>query len=188
MTKTLDNLKQYCIQKQIPIVRDDVTQYMGEYLENKKAKSFLEIGTAFGYSALWFAEKTSLNKIITLEKNATNYEVAQPYLANNNKIKSILTDAFTYCNEELFDVIFIDGPKSHQDVLFMKYQKNLSLGGVIFIDNIYLKKFNEQENLTKNQKNLLKKVKAFEIWLKALTDWKVEILDIGDGLAICTRK
>ncbi len=188
MTKTLDNLKQYCIQEQIPIVREDVTQFMREYLESKKSKNFLEIGTAFGYSALWFAETTSLKKITTIEKNIANYETAQLYLANNDKIESILSDAFTYQSDILYDVIFIDGPKSHQDVLFMKFQNNLALGGVIFIDNIYLKKFSKQENLTKNQKNLMKKVKAFEMWLRALTDWEIEILEIGDGLAICTRK
>jgi hypothetical protein len=50
-----------------------------------------------------------------------------------------------------------------------------------------LKKFDKHDVLTKNQRNLMKKVVKFQEWLKKLNDNKkisVEILDIDDGLAV----
>jgi predicted O-methyltransferase YrrM len=58
-------------------------------------------------------------------------------------------------------MVFIDGPKSHQDVLVNKFIKQLNPNGVIVVDNIYLKKFNNLSNLTKNQKALIDKVRSF---------------------------
>ena len=84
----------------------------------------------------------------------------------------------------------MDACKSHQELLFEKYSKNLNDGGIIFIDNIYLKKFDTRayNDLTKNQLHLIERVKEFEKYLRKLKDWNSEIKDIDDGFAICRRK
>ena len=84
----------------------------------------------------------------------------------------------------------MDACKSHQEILFEKYSQNLNEDGIIFIDNIYLKKFdtNALNDLTKSQLHLVERVREFEKYLRNLKDWKVEIKDIDDGYAICRRK
>lgn len=60
--------------------------------------------------------------------------------------------------------------------------------GIIVVDNIFLKKFNNRKELTRNQKRLLSKVKEFETWLVSRQGWNVKIIKIDDGVAICKKK
>jgi len=55
---------------------------------------------------------------------------------------------------------------------------------MIFIDNLYLKKFDNKEVLTKDQTKLLEKVKNFHSWLVNNKNFKFEEVNIDDGLGI----
>jgi predicted O-methyltransferase YrrM len=157
----LSNLKQVSIKDNIPIVRDKTIDYISKYIDNHSYQSVLEIGSAYGYSALYTALHTNATSIISVEKNESNYQKCLEY-ARNEKIRFINDDAFTFEINQKFDVIFIDGPKSNQDKLVTKYLALLNKDGTIFIDNIYLNKFKHRDVLTKNQKKLLEKVEAFK--------------------------
>jgi predicted O-methyltransferase YrrM len=155
-------IKQISVKDNIPILRDITLEYFLTFIHTKKYKNLLEIGTAYGYSACAFATCESLQHITTLEKNYDNFLKAKIFLNGNPKINAINADAFDFLPNEQFDVILLDGPKGHQIELFEKYIKFLAPNGVMFIDNIYLKKFQDNTVLTKNQKSLLEKVKKFE--------------------------
>ncbi len=183
---TLEQLKQLCIKNKIPIVRDKTLELIKEIIIKNNYSSILEIGSAYGYSALSLSQIKSISKIISVEKNRNNYLIAKQF--SNTKLQFINVDAFEFeCNDS-FDLIFIDGPKSHQEILFNKYLNNLKDNGTIFIDNIFLKKFDHLDKLTKNQNNLVNKVKAFREWLLSNPNIKVEIIDIDDGIAIISKK
>lgn len=153
------NLKDICIQNNIPIVRDKTLDLIKRIIIKNNYSSILEIGSAYGYSAACFSEIDCINKIVSIEKNINDYKIAKKY--ENEKINFINADAFEYQPNQTFDFIFIDGPKSHQEELFDKYEKFLNKNGTIFIDNIYLKKFQNKSFLTKNQKSLINKVNNF---------------------------
>lgn len=180
------NLKEICIKDNIPIVRDKTLELIKEIIIKNNYSSVFEIGSAYGYSAVCLSKIDCVSTIVSIEKNISNYKIAKQY--QNSKINFINGNAFDYEPEQKFDFIFIDGPKSHQEKLFDKYQKFLNSNGTIFIDNIYLKKFNNRECLTRNQKNLLNKVNKFREWLTNLKDFSVTIKDLEDGVAIVTKK
>jgi len=106
----------------------------------------------------------------------------QEYIGANKKIKIFNDDAFEWKSNKKYDLIFIDGPKSKQEILVDKYLTYLNPNGTMVVDNILLKKFDGREVLTKNQKKLIQKVRDFSKWLEL--NKNVEILDIDDGIAI----
>ena len=187
---TLEQLKQLCLANNIPIVRDQTLDEIRQLILINKYKSVLELGTAYGYSAYAISLLDCVKKVVTLEIRQSNYDLACECLADRKNVEIIHEDAFEYQTKDKFDFIFMDACKSHQELLFEKYSKNLNDGGIIFIDNIYLKKFDTRayNDLTKNQLHLIERVKEFEKYLRNLKDWNIEIKDIDDGFAICRRK
>ena len=184
----LKTLKSICIDKHIPIVRDKTFNLINQIINENNFTSILEVGTAYGYSAFAFSLNKKINNITTIEKNKDNYFLACEHLKDIKKIKIINSDAILFNTDQKFDLIFIDGAKSHQEILFEHCQKFLRSNGIIIVDNIYLKKLNNQKGLTKNQKRLLSKVKEFKTWLLSKQGWNIKIIDIDDGVAICKKK
>ncbi|MDR2557637.1 MAG: hypothetical protein LBC33_02230, partial [Mycoplasmataceae bacterium] len=112
------------------------------------------------------------------------YLQAKHYLNENQKIELINDDAFLYEPTQKFDLIFIDGPKSHQEKLIMHYAQFLKPSGLIVIDNMYLKKITESAQMTKQKKGLIKKIGDFRKWLKQNYPDQFSIIDIEDGIGI----
>lgn len=187
----LIELKNICLNNNIPIVRDKTLELIINYIYKNNIYSILEIGTAYGYSCLAFSLINQINYVETIEKNVENYKIATNFLnpLNIQKLKLLNLDAFEYQTEKKFDLIFIDGPKSNQIELFRKYCRFLSKNGTIFIDNLYLNKIRNipNENKTKSQKNIIKKVDEFVEYLKTQNEWNFELIDIDDGVGIVRR-
>ena len=168
---TLEQLKEICLANNIPIVRDQTLKTMLDLIVINNYHTILEIGTAYGYSAFAMAELDCVTKITTLEKRQANYDVACTNLLDRPKVKCILEDAFEFQTKDKYDFIFIDGAKSYQEILFEKYTKHLNPNGMIFIDNIFLKKYScGLVDLTKDQLKLVTKVQNFERYLRDLKD------------------
>jgi predicted O-methyltransferase YrrM len=157
----IDNIKKKSIEDNIPILRDNTLKLIVEQIEKHNVKTILEIGTAYGYSSNQFSKIKSIQKIATLELNKNNYDIAYNYLKNNKKIELININAFEFNPKQNYDLILVDGPKSHQEILVDKYLRNLNENGIMIIDNIFLKKFDGQTILTKNQKKLTDNVRKF---------------------------
>ncbi|MCV3728270.1 hypothetical protein OF376_00505 [Ureaplasma miroungigenitalium] len=189
MTDRLITLQTRCLKEKIPLMREQTIKYIIEQMNQHKVTSYLEIGTAYGYSAL--SVKTfvpTLATLVTLEKDETRVQIAHSYLQDLPGVQLVHTDCFVYEPEQLFDVIVLDGPKGQQITLFEKYIKFLKPQGQMFIDNLFLKALREQTQPTKNQTKLLMKVDAFVDYLQKLTDYHFTMLDIDDGLGIITKK
>jgi predicted O-methyltransferase YrrM len=129
----------------------------------------------------------SVHKVVTLEKNPNNWTIAKHFLNNVNKIELINTDAFLYTPHDIFDLILLDGPKSHQEELVKKYLDYLSPNGLIIVDNIYLKKITTKTNLNKNQQKLVVKLTNFKRWLIDNKTIQVEFIDVDDGVAFINK-
>jgi predicted O-methyltransferase YrrM len=161
LLKLIDSIKSLCVSKNIPISRDRTINFIQDTINKKRYQTILEIGTAYGYSASCMMLCDSVNKIVTIEKNISNFTIAESFLKSIKEVTCVNQDAFDYEPLQKFDFIFIDGSKSHQDKLLLKYLTYLNPNGCIMVDNIFLKKFNKQDALTRNQKKLIDKVNQF---------------------------
>lgn len=185
----IESWKRFCLENKIPIIRDRTAHFIVDFLKQKQINTLLEIGTAYGYSAAIFAENTKLEKIVSLEIDENSFELASVFLKKYPQIKLLNKDAFAANIIEKFDLIFLDGPKSHQEILVDKYINNLNKNGYFIIDNIYLNKIrNIPTNLrTPSQNNLIKKLDLFLEWVKHQKSFKYEIIDIDDGVLVLER-
>lgn len=180
-----NKLKELCMKDNIPIIRNELESFFKEFILEKKIDSILEIGTAYGYSAYVFYKINSNLKITTIEKDLNKYNVAKSFLPNS--INLVCDDAFEYTPKDNYDFIFIDGPKSKQQILVDKYSNFLSDDGYIIIDNIFLKDLKLKPS-TPNREKIIQKNELFVKWLNEECKLNVKILNIGDGIAILWKK
>ena len=187
-----ENLELYnlCIQDNIPIIRQQTAKIIESIILEKNYHSLLEIGTAYGYSCSLWIQIPNLTTIYSIEKLENNYQIAQKYLFGHKQLKLINGDAFQYNPDQKFDLIFVDGPKSHQHDLIVHYMHFLNPNGIFIIDNLLLKKFRDipTQNRTKNQNKLIEKLDQFIKWLNQLEGWSFKFIDIDDGIGLLTRK
>jgi predicted O-methyltransferase YrrM len=116
------------------------------YLKEIKAQKVLEIGTLTGLSALHFLEVLPTSGCLyTIEKTEKHADMAQEVLEKDiqaGRCKLIVGDAREKLKELTleapFDAIFIDGNKAAYLDYFDWAVENIKLGGIIFVDNIFL--------------------------------------------------
>ncbi|MDR2568555.1 MAG: class I SAM-dependent methyltransferase [Mycoplasmataceae bacterium] len=183
----IEEIRKVSIENNVPIVRNQTGKFIQKLIDENKYENILEIGTAYGYSSALMLMCDSIKKIDTVEKDEHSFAMAKKHLANETKVNLVNDNAFLYQPNNNYDFIFLDGPKSHQEELLTKYLEFLKPNGMVLVDNIYLRKFENLPNLTKNQKSLIKKVDDFRNWLKTNKELNVEIIDLDDGIAIIKK-
>ncbi len=109
-------------------------------------KNVVEVGTLYGYSALWIARALPKDgKLICLEKDKNNFEKAKHWLMQtevSNKIEIIHGDAIESL-ERLsargpFDMVFIDANKAAYVSYLDWAEDNVNKKGLIIGDNTFL--------------------------------------------------
>lgn len=179
-----------CIDNNIPIIRDKTANFILNLIDKNNYKSILEVGTAYGYSAHIWSQIQNIEKVFTIEKSNESFQIAKKYLSSYKNVFCINADAFELEINEKFDLILIDGPKSHQDILVSKYLSHLNLNGIMVIDNLFLKKISNLEIKTKNQEKLLNKLDYFLNWLKndlPKLNYSFTLYDFDDGVGVVRK-
>jgi predicted O-methyltransferase YrrM len=182
------NLKKQAIDKKIPIIQDDVGKFLMSFIREHNIKSIFEIGTASSYSAHIMASAGAT--IHTIERNKDMFELAVNNIQLSplkEHIKLINDDAITFETNHQYDMIFIDGAKSQYKHFFETFQKNLKPNGMIVCDNIFFHHLKEEE-VSRNTKHLLRKIKAFKQYLMHHPMFETQFLSIGDGLSLSRKK
>ena len=192
-------LKAYASENNVPIIFDEGLAFLETIIRLYKPKNILEIGTAIGYSAIRM-HKVCGSNITTIERNPKMYEEALKNIndsGNSNYIKVVFKDAleaFDDVSNQTFDMIFIDAAKAQYQKFFEKYVPFLKDDGIVITDNILFHGcveqvvFEENNDLSKNVKNMAKKLDIYNNYLSTLDEYKTYYLNIGDGLAVTVRK
>lgn len=151
LTPELGELRDRAEAEPVPIILRETEDFLNTFMEVTRPKSVLEIGTAIGYSAMFFAEKvTQMDdmdnyQVYTIEKDEELYKRAKreiKKLGYNKKINVYLGDG-EECIDKMkdeigdtrFDLIFIDAAKSHYKRFLMASLKVLGENGVIICDD-----------------------------------------------------
>ena len=156
-----------------------------------KAKTILEIGTLYGYSALWLQQALPRDGILhTIEKDPKRFEKAQSYLKDFPNIKihkgSALKILETF--HESVDLIFIDADKIHYLIYLEWAIRYLRPGGILVADDTLLfGALNGKEVSQKIRPTTLENMKKFN---QRLTESPFEsvILPYEDGFTVALKK
>ena len=187
----LEEIEKYAKTNNIPIMENEGIDFLTNYIKEKNINTILEIGSAIGYSAIKMALIDKNIKIVTIERDEIRYNEAVKNINKfelNNQITIINNDAFEVELKDKFDLIFIDAAKSQSTKFFLKFKENLKENGTIITDNIYFHGLTHSNNIkSRNLRQMTRKIREYVEFLKNNTEFKTEILEIGDGLALSTR-
>ena len=189
----LEEIEIYAKENRVPIMMKDGIEYLCNYIKENNIKSILEIGSAIGYSSIKMALVSDDIYVTTVEKDVNRYNIAVDNIKKFNledRIKIILGAALDAEIDGEYDLIFIDASKGNNINFFNKYSKNLKSYGIIITDNLLFHGLVRDESLieTKNQRGIVRKIKQFVEFLDTNDEFETVYLDVGDGIAISTKK
>jgi len=192
----IQDIKNESLDENVPIITDEVLNYMIFTARNIKARNILEIGTATGYSGLFLAQIANENSgfLTTMEIDEIRYGKAVENfkkLGLFEKNKMIFGDAL----EEIpkldknvkYDFIFIDASKGQYLKFFEMSYELLNENGIIFIDNLMFRGLvaADKEEIPKRYKTIIKRLKEFIEKLNE--EYNFVLLPFGDGVGIVKK-
>ena len=192
----IQDIKNESLDENVPIITDEVLNYMIFTARNIKARNILEIGTATGYSGLFLAQIANENSgfLTTMEIDEIRYGKAVENfkkLGLFEKNKMIFGDAL----EEIpkldknvkYDFIFIDASKGQYLKFFEMSYELLNENGIIFIDNLMFRGLiaADKEEISKRYKTIVKRLKEFIEKLNE--EYNFVLLPFGDGVGIVRK-
>jgi predicted O-methyltransferase YrrM len=189
-------MENYAREYHVPIMELSGIETMLQVLRIQNPQKILEVGTAIGYSALRMASAVPAAHIVTIERDAERYQMAEEFIkrsGNLEKITIIKGDALEVEDQvgELgpYDAVFIDAAKGQYQKFFEMYSKFLQTDGILITDNVLFKGLVcETEIESKRTRNLVKKIDNFNRWLMGHPDYHTVILPVGDGVAISKKR
>ena len=122
---------QFLKMKDLNTLRDKILAY--------DCHSFLEIGTAVGFTAIRVAQLDPSMRVVTIERDPERAGIARENIQQmhlESQITLIEKDAFDVELNETFDCIFIDAAKAQYTRFFHKFSPLLSRHGIIISDNM----------------------------------------------------
>jgi caffeoyl-CoA O-methyltransferase len=186
----LMEMEDYASKHDIPIVGPAVARVLQQLALTIQAKSVFELGSAIGYSTIWWAQAVGeKGRVIYTDGDPKNAERARGYfdrIGVADRITLHTGDALEILSEqkEQFDVIFNDVDKEDYPRVLRLVSPRLRKGGLFITDNVLWSGRVAQ----KNPKDASTKgVLEFNRQLYASKDFFTTILPIRDGLAVAVR-
>lgn len=187
-------IKKYALDNKVPIMVDEGIDYLTTFIIKHQINSVLEIGTAIGYSAIMMALANPNLKVTTIERDRDRYLEAIKNIKKfelEDRITLVFNDALEVNIEGTFDMIFIDAAKGQNIKFFEKYETNLKPHGYIITDNMNFHGLVDKldaEIESRNLRGLVRKIRDYRTYLLNNQNYNVELLDIGDGIAVAEKK
>jgi caffeoyl-CoA O-methyltransferase len=175
----------------IPIVGPAVGRIFQQLATMTNAKTVFELGSAIGYSTLWWARAVGDGgRVFYTDSDPKNAEKARRYferagLANRITIK--IGDALELLSEEKqqFDIIFNDVDKEDYPRVFRLARPRVRKGGLFVTDNVLWSGRVATENPPAAS---TKAILEFDRLLYNSPDLFTTILPIRDGVAVALKK
>ncbi len=181
----------------IPIIKKEVMQFMLVIVELTKTKKILEVGTANGYSSICFANAIGENAdIITIESDELRVSKARENIRLfnlDNHIHVIHDDAQCalrrMLGEDMFDIIFLDGPKTHYIDMLDDCKRLLKQGGLLIADNVlYFGMISGYKDTPKKKRTSVHHLREFLDLIFEDKEMLSSVINFEDGLLISIKK
>ena len=135
-------MEEYASKEKIPIVGRQVGRFLYQMAITVNAKRVFELGSAFGYSAYWFAKAVGEGgQVHFTDHSEDNIVLAKDFIKRigfEDRITINFGDATSILDEipGEFDVIFNDIEKEDYPSVIHKAYKKLRQGGLFISDNV----------------------------------------------------
>ena len=141
MLKKLIDLREEAKLRGEPILRDKSFELLLNTVQNKKPGRILEIGVNLGLSGIGMLLSSPSSKLTGIEIDEEKVELAKAnykIFGVEDRAKIFLGDASEIIPvlSGVYDFIFLDGPKGHYHQYLPYLLNALSVGGILFSDNV----------------------------------------------------
>ena len=189
--EVLAEMEAEAIQRKIPIVGPAVARILHQLALLIQAKTVFELGSAIGYSTIWWARAVGENgRVIYTDSNRKNADQARRYFDRAGVGKQIsvkVGDALELLSEDKqeYDIIFNDVDKEDYPRVFKLALPRLRKGGLFVTDNVLWSGKVTQKNPADAS---TKAIQEFNRLLYSSQDLFTTILPIRDGVAVAVKK
>ena len=192
----IQDIKNESLDENVPIITDEVLNYMIFTARNIKARNILEIGTATGYSGLFLAQIANENSgfLTTMEideirygKAVENFKKLRLFEKNKMIFGDALEEISKLDKNVKYDFIFIDASKGQYLRFFEMSYELLNENGIIFIDNLMFRGLvaADKEEIPKRYRTIVRRLKEFIEKLNE--EYNFVLLPFGDGVGIVKK-
>jgi len=159
------------------------------------AKKILEIGTAIGYSAILLCKSIGPEgRVYTIEIDEDNIRIAK----ENFKKAGVFDQVTVFPGDAkeilpymdgCYDMIFMDGPKSHYESFLPYFFRLLKEGGLLVCDNVLFRGMVSGDRKVKGRKaTIVKKMRSFLSCISRHPYFDTSVIPIGDGLSVSIKR
>ena len=189
--EVLAEMEDYAGEHNVPIVGPAVARVLQQLALMINAKTVFELGSAIGYSTIWWAQAVGEKGRVTYtDGDPRNAERARRYFDRagvSSRITLHTGDALEFLSEQKqqFDIIFNDVDKEDYPRVLRLVPPRLRKGGLFITDNVLWSGRIAQKN---PKEATTKAILEFNRLLYNSEDFLTTILPIRDGLAVALKK
>jgi predicted O-methyltransferase YrrM len=177
--------------RRFPIVGRQAGMLLGVLTHAIAAHRVLELGSGYGYSALWFARALPPDgKVICTDFSRDNRDLALGYFRTTGleaKMEFLVGDALALAREQRpgFDIIFVDIDKEGYPTVLDVALPLLLSGGLLITDNVLWSGRVADPAATDPATEA---VRVFNKLIFSRAELESLILPIHDGIAVCRKR
>lgn len=185
----LREMERYGKSQGFPIIGPQVGRLCQVLARSIGATRVLELGSGFGYSAMWFAEAVGSNgRVVLTEGSKENADLARDYMRRAgmlNRIQIEVGNALQIASRlpGFFDIVFNDVDKKDYPRTIDLVRPKLRNGGLFITDNVLW----GGSVLGAARSADVRGIKEFTRLLLASPDFVTTILPVRDGVAVALR-
>ena len=195
----LAEIEQQAKERDIPIVGPAVGRLFYQYARLLGAKTVFEMGSAVGYSTIWWAMAVGEGgKVHYTDGSRKNADEARGYFARAgvaNRIQIHVGDALEVLSErkEQFDIVFCDIDKHDYPRAARMAPDRVRRGGLFITDNtlwrgdVAYAAGNPDFKPNQEPDEKLRAIVEFNELLYQSPDWYTTIIPLRDGVTVATR-
>jgi caffeoyl-CoA O-methyltransferase len=186
----LQEMEEQALKRDIPIVGPAVGRVLFQYARLIKARSVFELGSAIGYSTLWWAEAVGEGgQVFYTDGDPKKAEEARGYFERAGmaaRIRIGVGDALQQLSAQKreFDIIFNDVDKQYYPGVLDLVSSRLRRGGLFITDNVlWSGRVTEKDP----KEETTRAIQEFNRRLYAMKEFFTTILPLRDGLAVAVK-
>ena len=186
----LVKMERQAVQRDIPIVGPAVARVLFQYARLIEAKKVFEMGSAIGYSTIWWARAVGEGgKVFYTDGDPKNAAEARDYFQQagvQSRIHIAVGDALELLSEQKqeFDIIFNDVDKEDYPRVLHLVSSRLRKGGLFITDNVL---WSARVTNPNAKEESTRAIQEFNRRLYSMQEFFTTILPIRDGLAVAVK-
>jgi len=183
-------IEEEAARRDIPIVGPAVARVFYQLAKISGAKSIFEMGSAIGYSTIWWARAVGkTGRVVYTDSDKKNAAQAQGYFERAGVAEQItvsIGDALELLSEqkETYDIIFCDIDKEDYPRALRLALPKLRKGGLFVTDNVLWSGKVADKNATDAS---TKAIVEFNRLIYKSPDLFTTVLPLRDGVAVCLK-